>query len=168
MVATYVIWPRGDQVARDVLMLAHPEFLEMIVYYGDLHYLKETLVDRNGTEFPIEPEPSQIAENNLMLIGGDYPNPYVKKYFFDTGLITVDPVKQIMQGLGVYAGGVRCIATISRSNATTVTAIFGKLAIDTLYAMQDYLGGQNLLATAIPIITGVGGVVLGFVLGKKT
>lgn len=138
---TVVVWPGSDQVAWDLIREAHPEYDQVRVIYGDpQHQKQETLVDKNGVDLPIEPEPPIIANNNLILIGGDYPNPYVKKYFMDPGLIKpgASPTEG-MEGEGVYANGKRCIATVTRENMTTVTAIFGWNAIDTLYAMQDYL-----------------------------
>lgn len=137
--ATVVVWPRGDQVAFDLIIAAYPDYDRVIVYYGDPHYLKETLVDKNGAELPIEPEPALIADNDLILIGGDQPNPYVKKYFWDTGLIKYDPTTKTISGQGVYANGTRAVALTTRPNGTKVIAIFGYRAIDTLYAMEDYL-----------------------------
>jgi len=136
---TVIIWPRGDQVARDLIIQAHPEFSRMLYVYCP----SDLLIDEaSQAQFPIEPEPSLIAENNLILLGGWGANPYTKKYFVDSGLITVDvtdPLNPKMSGLGVYANGNRCIATATRANGTTVTTIFGLKATDTLYATQDYL-----------------------------
>lgn len=148
-IPTILIWARGDQVARDLIMQAHPEFEELRVYYGDPHYLKDILVDKNGTELPIDPEPALIADSNLLLLGGSNPNPYVKKYFVDTGRYTVDEAKQIAVGEGVYANGKRIIDTVTRSNGTKVLTVHGWNAIDTLYATEDYLRigpGRELLS----------------------
>jgi len=135
-VNTVVVWPKGDQAARDLIIQANPEFLLMMYEYCPTDHL---IAEKDGAQFPMEPEPSLIAENNLILLGGGGANPYTKKYFRDTGLITFDATTQTYSGPGVYASGKRCIATTTRENGTTVTTICGVRAIDTLYAMQDYL-----------------------------
>lgn len=163
---TYMVWPRSDQLCFDLIHQARPEYKWMIVYWNDPR-TKETLVDMNGVEIPIEPEPTEIADSNLILIGGSSPNPYTKKYFVDTGIITVDETKQIMKGPGVYANGKRCITSVQRPNGTVVTGIFGWLAIDTFYATQDYLGAGGLggiLQIAVPVVAFIGGLAVSKVL----
>jgi hypothetical protein len=156
---TYVIWPKGDQAARDLIIQAHPEFLPMM--YAEWTGMLHPEVD--GAPFPLEPEPSLLAENNLILLGGWGANPYTKKYFVDSGLITFDETTLIMSGLGVYANGIRCIATTIRENGTTVTTVFGYGAIDTFYALQDYLrlGPAREVLNRFKGARGVLGVVMG-------
>jgi len=162
---TYVVWPKGDQAARDLINQAHPEFLLMM--YAE--WTNKLVEEVTGVQYDLEPEPApQITENNLILLGGWGANPYTKKYFYDTGLITGDIATDTMQGLGVYANGRRCIATISRSNGTTVTTVFGMHATDTFYAMQDYLDGmKKILEYAIPVGVGVGGLIVGYLVGRR-
>jgi hypothetical protein len=165
-VETYMVSPPSDWPSLQLMRRTHPEYKWMLVYWHNPYYAKEILVDMNGVEYPIDPEPAEIANNNLILIGGTYPNAYSYKYFKD--IITYDPDKGIMTGPGVYANGKRCITSVTRPNGTIVTGVWGVDATDTFYATQDYLGGGNILLTILPIgIAFVAGLVAGGLVGRR-
>lgn len=77
-------------------------------------------------------------ESNIILVGGWYPNPYTRHYFYDVGLVKADLAQEILLGEGVYADGKRYIQTVMRPNGTTVTAVFGWHKEDTLQAAYDF------------------------------
>jgi len=165
-----VVWPPTDQLAQDLVRTKFPSYRCVKVYWNDPNYLESKLLDQDGNSYPIEPEPLLITDNNLILIGGDSPNPYSKKYFTDTGIIKVDTEKETMIGPGVYANGKRVITTIKRENGTTVTLICGWKAIDTFYAVQDFLGigrPSALQSTLVPIASGALGFGLGCLVTTK-
>lgn len=166
-VDTYIVYPPADALSATLVHDAHPDYKWMTIYYNNPQVVNK-LTD--GVDYPLDPEPLEIADANLILIGGWGPNGYTKKYFLDTGLITADdptnPTK--MFGQGVYADGQRCITSITRANGTVVTTVFGRKITDTFYAMQDFLNGtKDLLQYAIPIGAGVGGLAIGYLLGRR-
>lgn|GEM_PF-6970746 len=152
MPETYVVFVEPDRAAAELIAQKK----------GYLLYLL------TGVEDPAVYNPT-LDENNLILVGGWYANPYSRYYFYDTGLVTDDPEKEIMVGEGVYAHGKRYIRTIARANGTDVTAVWGWSALDTMEAAYDYVGPKVNLALAIGLpALGVLITTVGYVWGKKT
>lgn len=149
MPETYVVFAETDRAAAQ-LIARKKEFL---------------LYPITGEDDPAVYNPT-LDENNLILVGGWYPNPYSRYYFYDMGLVTDDPEKEIMIGKGVYANGKRYIRTIVRPNGTEVTAVFGYHAIDTIEAAYDYVTPKvNLAALVLPLLAATA---VGVAWAKKT
>ena len=129
---TYIIYVEPDKGAMQIILRKNPSFLPYEI---------------TATTDPTV-EPAEIAGSDLILLGGWFANPYTKKYFVDTGIITYDADR--MYGPGVYANGKRCISTTVRANGTTVTAVFGWLAMDTIYAVMDFVSVP--LAVLLPAL----------------
>lgn len=93
-----------------------------------------------GQKVHVVGEDKKLMENDIIVVGGDYPNPYAKFYFKDPGLVKWNETIEKMEGEGVYADGQRYIRTIQRANGTLVTGIWGVLKEDTYEAVKDYVG----------------------------
>lgn len=134
------------------------ERVTYVVYDLDLSDFDAALLISEAKGFPLlQTDENKDAglydaiydENNLVCIGGWHANAYTRHYFYEAGLVEDDPEKEIMIGEGVYADGKRYRRTITRENGTTVTAIFGWSAEDTLAAAEDYLAVKKcFIATA--------------------
>lgn len=119
-----------------------------------------------GQKAHIVGEDVELMDSDLIVVGGWVSNPYTEEYFHKPGLVNVNGGKLV--GKGVYADGKRCVFTVTRTNGTMVTAVFGLTKEDTYETAKDYVGvgAVDLKALGIAGAVIVSGITTGYTVAK--